>query len=94
MRRNLFSLSQGQGARIEPYLPMEVRGNDQVENWRVISAACICSQSVCRWCHGPLPEYGPPTTIYNRFVRAGRSAAFGSGYSVTSGAWRFSGTQG
>ena len=29
-------------------------------------------RSGCRWCDCP-PEYGPPTTIYNRFVRwAGR----------------------
>src|SRR5262252_1382414 len=25
-------------------------------------------KSGCRWCDCP-PEYGPPTTIYNRFVR-------------------------
>jgi transposase len=28
-------------------------------------------KSGCRWCDCP-PEYGPPTTIYNRFVRWAR----------------------
>jgi transposase len=31
----------------------------------------ICTKSGCRWCDC-LPQYGPPTTIYNRFVRWAR----------------------
>jgi hypothetical protein len=34
----------------------------------VASSAGSCVFSGCRWCDCP-PECGPPTTIYNRFVR-------------------------
>jgi transposase len=34
----------------------------------VISGILHVLKSGCRWCDCP-PEYGPPTTIYNRFVR-------------------------
>jgi transposase len=45
-----------------------VRGKDQVDDRRVISGILHVLKSGCRWCDCP-PEYGPPTTIYNRFVR-------------------------
>ena len=38
---------------------------------RVISGIVQVLKSGCRWCDCP-PEYGPPTTIYNRFVRWAR----------------------
>jgi transposase len=59
MRRNLFWLSDGQWSRIEPHLP---------DDRRVISGIVHVLKCGCRWCDCP-PEYGPPTTIYNRFVR-------------------------
>lgn len=68
MRRNLFWLSDEQWARIKPYLPTDVRGKDRVDDRRVISGILHVLKSGCRWCDCP-PEYGPPTTIYNRFVR-------------------------
>lgn len=68
MRRNLFWLSNDQWRRIEPYLPTDVRGKDRVDDRRVISGILHVLKSGCRWCDCP-PEYGPPTTIYNRFVR-------------------------
>jgi putative transposase len=37
----------------------------------VISGIVHVLKSGCRWCDCP-PEYGPPTTIYNRFVRWAR----------------------
>ncbi len=61
MRRNLFWLNDEQWRQIEPHLPKDVRGKACVDDRRVI-------KSGCRWCDCP-PEYGPPTTIYNRFVR-------------------------
>jgi transposase len=39
-----------------------------VDDRRVISGIVHVLKSGCRWCDCP-PEYGPPTTIYNRFVR-------------------------
>ena len=70
MRRNLFWLSDEQWNRIEPHLPRDVRGVERVDDRRGISGIVHVLKSGCRWC-GP-PEYGPPTTIYNRFVRWAR----------------------
>ena len=71
MRKNLFWLSDEQWARIGPYLPRDVRGVERVDDRRVISGIVHVLKSGCRWCDCP-PEYGPPTTIYNRFVRWAR----------------------
>ena len=68
MRRNLFWLNDEQWRQIEPHLPRDVRGKDRVDDRRVISGILHVLKSGCRWCDCP-PEYGPPTTIYNRFVR-------------------------
>ena len=68
MRRNLFWLNEDQWSRIEPYLPTDVRGKERVDDRRVISGILHVIKSGCRWCDCP-PEYGPATTIYNRFVR-------------------------
>src|ERR1700688_243876 len=66
--RNLFWLTDEQWAKIAPLLPTDVRGKDRVDDRRVISGILHVLKSGCRWCDCP-PEYGPPTTIYNRFVR-------------------------
>jgi len=68
MRRNLFWLSDQQWERIEPRLPTDVRGVERADDRRVISGIIHVLKSGCRWCDCP-SEYGPPTTIYNRFVR-------------------------
>jgi transposase len=68
MRRNLFWLSDEQWQKIERFLPTDVRGKERVDDRRVISGILHVLKSGCRWCDY-LPEYGPPTTIYNRFVR-------------------------
>jgi transposase len=68
MSRNLFWLTDEQWAKIAPLLPTDVRGKARVDDRRVISGILHVLKSGCRWCDCP-PEYGPPTTIYNRFVR-------------------------
>jgi transposase len=68
MRASLFWLSDEQWRQIEPHLPTDVRGKDRVDDRRVISGILHVLKSGCRWKDCP-PEYGPPTTIYNRFVR-------------------------
>ena len=68
MRSNLFWLSDEQWQQIEPLLPTDVRGKERQDDRRVISGILHVLKSGCRWCDCP-PEYGPPTTIYNRFVR-------------------------
>jgi transposase len=68
MRKNLFWLSDEQWARIAPHLPRDVRGVERADDRRVISGIVHVLKSGCRWQDCP-PEYGPPTTIYNRFTR-------------------------
>ena len=63
-----FDLSDKEWELIEPLLPKDVRGKERVDDRRVISGIVHVIKSGCRWCDCP-PEYGPPTTIYNRFVR-------------------------
>ena len=68
MRSNLFWLNDEQWQRIEPHLPTDVRGKERADDRKVISGILHVLRSGCRWKDCP-PEYGPPTTIYNRFVR-------------------------
>ena len=68
MRSNLFWLSDDQWRAIEPHLPTDVRGKARADDRRVISGIVHVLKSGCRWKDCP-PEYGPATTIYNRFVR-------------------------
>jgi transposase len=68
MRSSLFWLNDEQWEKIEPLLPTDVRGKERVDDRRVISGILHVLKSGCRWCDCPL-EYGPSTTIYNRFTR-------------------------
>lgn len=68
MRKNLFWLTDEQWKRMEPHLPTDVRGIEREDDRRIISGIIHVLKSGCRWCDCP-PEYGPSTTIYNRFVR-------------------------
>ncbi|MBX9630160.1 MAG: IS5 family transposase [Burkholderiales bacterium] len=68
MRSNLFWLDDEQWEKIQPLLPTDVRGKERADDRRVISGILHVLKSGCRWCDCP-PEYGPPTTIYNRFTR-------------------------
>ena len=80
MRKNLFWLSDEQWGRIEALLPTDVRGVNRVDDRRVISGIIHVLKSGCRWRDCP-PEYGPPTTIYNRFVRWARRGVLGKSVS-------------
>ena len=68
MRKGLFWLSDGQWARIEPHLPTDLPGPDSKDDRRIISGIVHMLQCGARWrdCPG---EYGPYTTIFNRFNR-------------------------
>jgi transposase len=61
--------------RIEPYLPTDVRGKERVDDRRIISGIVHVLKSGCRWKDCPA-EYGPHTTVYNRFT-GGPSVASG-----------------
>lgn len=71
MHTKLFWLSDDQWQRIEPHLPTDVRGVERADDRRVISGVMHVLKTGCRWCDCPF-EYGPSTTVYNRFVRWAR----------------------
>ena len=67
----LFWLSDAQWAAIEPHLPKNQAGARRVDDRRVISGIIHVLKSGGRWCDCPA-QYGPSTTIYNRFNRWSR----------------------
>ena len=71
MSRSLFWLSDEAWAAIEPHLPKNQPGARRVDDRRVISGILHVLKVGCRWCDCPA-EYGPSTTIYNRFNRWSR----------------------
>jgi transposase len=71
MERQLFWLSDEEWRRLEPLLPRGRRGAHRVDDRRVISGIIHMLRSGARWRDCP-SEYGPYTTIYNRFNRWSR----------------------
>ena len=67
----LFWLSDTQWAAIDPHLPKNQPGARRVDDRRVISGIIHVLKTGCRWCDCPA-EYGPSTTVYNRFNRWSR----------------------
>lgn len=61
-------LSDEAWAVIEPHLPKGRPGAHRVDDRRVISGILHVLRSGCRWRDCP-PEFGPATTIYNRYNR-------------------------
>ena len=68
MGKRLFWLSDEEWARIGPYLPRGRRSAHRVDDRRVISGIIHMLRTGARWRNCPA-EYGPYTTIYNRFNR-------------------------
>lgn len=67
----LFWLDDEAWAAIEPHLPTNQPGAHRVDDRRVISGILHVLKSGCRWRDCPA-EYGPHTTVYNRFNRWSR----------------------
>ena len=67
----LFRLSDDQWAAVEPHLPSNQPGVRRVDDRRVISGILHVLKIGCRWQDCPA-EYGPSTTVYNRFNRWSR----------------------
>jgi transposase len=67
----LFWLSDEAWSAIEPHLPKNQPGARRVDDRRVISGILHVLKVGCRWCDCPA-EYGPSTTVYNRFNRWSR----------------------
>jgi transposase len=71
MRKQLYWLSDAEWKRIEPLMPCGRRGAHRVDDRRIISGIMHMLRSGARWRDCP-PDYGPYTTIYNRFNRWSR----------------------
>ena len=69
--RKLYWLDDEAWSKIEPHLPRGRRGARRVDDRRVISGIVHMLQSGARWRDCPA-EYGPYTTVYNRFNRWSR----------------------
>lgn len=68
MQNGLFWLNDRQWSRIEPHLPTNLTGPEREDDRRIISGIVHMLQSGGRWRDCPR-EYGPYTTVYNRFNR-------------------------
>ena len=64
----LFWLSDLHWVVIEPMLSKRHQGPRREDDRRIISGILYVLSSGCRWRDCP-PEYGPYTTVYNRFRR-------------------------
>jgi transposase len=71
MMARLFWLSDEAWAAIEPHLPRGKPGKPRVDDRLVISGILHVLKVGCRWRDVP-PEYGPATTVYNRYNRWSR----------------------
>jgi transposase len=68
MAGSLFWLSDEMWAAIEPHLPKNQPGAQRVDDRKVISGIIHMLKTGGRWQDVPA-QYGPPTTIYNRWNR-------------------------
>ena len=71
---DLFWLSEAQMARLRPYFPKS-HGKPRVNDRRVLSGIIFVNRNGLRWRDAP-SEYGPPKTLYNRWVRWSRKGIF------------------
>ena len=91
MARQLTWLSDAEWARIEPLLPKGRKGARRVDDRRVISGIVHMLKIGARWCDCP-PEYGPYTTIYNRFNRWSRQGVWFAIFEALTGSTGIVGT--
>ena len=71
---DLLMLSKTQFNRIKPYFPLS-HGVPRVDDLRVISGIVYVIRNGLMWKDAPR-GYGPPKTLYNRFVRWSRMGVF------------------
>jgi len=63
-----FYFNDTQWSVIEPHLPPDRGRKPRVDDRRILSGIVHVLQSGCRWRDAPA-EYGPYTTLYNRYHR-------------------------
>lgn len=71
---DLIWLTEAQMRKIEPYFPSS-HGVLRVDDRRIISGIIFVVRNGLRWRDAPA-EYGPPKTVYNRFIRWSRMGVF------------------
>lgn len=67
-KAKLFWLDDRPWSILEQHLPKKQTGPKRKDDRRIISGIIHVWQAGCRWQDCPL-EYGPSTTVYNRFHR-------------------------
>ena len=75
MAKGYYWMSDAEWARIEPLLPRGRKGAHRVDDRRVISGIVHVIRGGLMWRDAPA-VYGPPKTLYNRFVRWSRIGVF------------------
>ena len=71
---DLFWLTFSQMERLKPYFPLS-HGVPRVDDRRVLSGIIFINRNGLRWRDAPA-AYGPPKTLYNRWVRWSRLGVF------------------
>ena len=71
---DLFWLTDAQMERLKPFFPLS-HGVPRVDDKRVLSGIIFINRNGLRWRDAPV-EYGPPKTLYNRWVRWSRLGVF------------------
>lgn len=71
---DLFWLTDAQMERLKPFFPLS-HGVPRVDDRRVLSGIIFINRNGLRWRDAPA-AYGPPKTLYNRWVRWTRLGVF------------------
>jgi transposase len=87
----LYWLSDAEWFQLEPFLPRGRKGAHRVDDRRVISGILHMLRSGARWRDCPT-EYGPYTTVYNRFNRWSRQGIWLAMFAAVTGSTGVIGT--
>lgn len=71
---DLFWLTETQMERLKPFFPLS-HGVPRVDDRKVLSGIIFINRNGLRWRDAPA-AYGPPKTLYNRWVRWSRLGVF------------------
>lgn len=71
---DLFWLTEAQMERLKPHFPLS-HGVPRVDDRKVLSGIIFINCNGLRWRDAPA-AYGPPKTLYNRWVRWSRLGVF------------------
>lgn len=77
-----FWLTDEQFANIAPHLPTDTRGEERVDDRRVISGIIHVLKLGGHCTHAPREIYGPEKTLYNRLVRWAAKEVWGNLFEI------------